>query len=135
MDNKKAPTVKIIVIDEADAVLDGIGSHAYRILKIKELEADLHETACLHGYIEMAAKEKVVDDFRTAKARVLISTDIFSRGMDIPQVNLIINFDLPIVKGIPKVENYIHRVGRSGRFGRPGVRVDFFRDSNDLNAL
>ncbi|TBU08711.1 ATP-dependent RNA helicase [Hamiltosporidium magnivora] len=221
MDKEKAQTVKIIVIDEADAVLnlDGMGSHAYRILKIleksqkiyfsatfysqikkviedfspkatcmyekenlkpeeiklyyleierkekmkaikslyeylsvgqsiifvatkhmvevlrKELEADLHETACLHGDIEMAAKEKVVDDFRTAKARVLISTDIFSRGMDIPQVNLIINFDLPIVKGIPNVETYIHRVGRSGRFGRSGFVVDLVSDSNDLKAL
>ncbi|TBU05278.1 ATP-dependent RNA helicase [Hamiltosporidium magnivora] len=110
-------------------------SYEYLSVGQKELEADLHETACLHGDIEMAAKEKVVDDFRTAKARVLISTDIFSRGMDIIQVNLIINFDLPIVKGIPRVETYIHRVGRSGRFDRSGVRVDLVSDPNDLNAL
>ncbi|TBU06325.1 ATP-dependent RNA helicase [Hamiltosporidium magnivora] len=108
--------------------------HMVEVLK-KKLEADLHETACLHGDIEMAANEKIVEDFKTAKARVLISTDIFSRGMDIPQVNLVINFDLPIVKGIPNLETYIHRIGRSGRFGRPGFVVDLVSDSNDLKAL
>ncbi|TBT98784.1 putative helicase [Hamiltosporidium magnivora] len=104
MDKEIAQTVKIIDIDEADAVLnlDGI-----------ELE----------------------HDFRTAKAFTLISTNKFSRGMDIIQVNLIINFDLPIVKGIPRVETYIHRVGRSGRFDRSGVRVDLVSDPNDLNAF
>ncbi|KAK1347357.1 ATP-dependent RNA helicase [Hamiltosporidium tvaerminnensis] len=108
--------------------------HMVEVLR-KELGADLHEKACLHGDIKRQHKKKLEHDFRTAKALTLISTNKFLRGMDISQVNLIINFDLPIVKGIPKVETYIHRVGRSGRFDRSGVRVDLVNDSNDFNAF
>lgn len=59
-------------------------------------------------------------EFRTGSSRVLISTDLLGRGIDIQQVNLIINYDLPSQK-----EKYIHRIGRSGRFGRRGVAINF----------
>jgi len=59
-------------------------------------------------------------EFRTGTSRVLITTDLLSRGIDIHQVNLVINYDLPLKK-----ESYIHRIGRSGRFGRKGVAINF----------
>ena len=57
--------------------------------------------------------------FRTGESRVLISTDLLARGIDVQQVSLVINFDIP-----RKIENYLHRIGRSGRFGRKGVAIN-----------
>ena len=59
-------------------------------------------------------------EFRSGSSRVLISTDLLARGIDVQQVSLVINFDLP-----QNMENYLHRIGRSGRFGRKGVAINF----------
>ena len=59
-------------------------------------------------------------DFRTGTTRVLVATDIISRGIDIQQVEIVINFDIP-----KHIETYIHRIGRSGRWGRKGVALNF----------
>lgn len=61
--------------------------------------------------------------------RVLISTDVWARGLDVPQVSLVINYDLPNNR-----ELYIHRIGRSGRFGRKGVAINFVK-SDDIRIL
>ena len=63
--------------------------------------------------------------FRSGSARVLITTDLLARGIDVQQVSLVINYDIPTNK-----ENYIHRIGRSGRFGRKGVAINFRVDSD-----
>ncbi|AFM97899.1 putative DEAD-box helicase [Encephalitozoon hellem ATCC 50504] len=94
----------------------------------KKLEDDLHSVSCLHGDLEIEEREKAVEEFRSSKSKILLTTDVFSRGMDIPQVNLIVNYDLPIYKGVASTQTYIHRIGRSGRFGRTGFVVDFVRD-------
>mmetsp|Transcript_24703 Transcript_24703/g.4098 ORF Transcript_24703/g.4098 Transcript_24703/m.4098 type:complete len:93 (+) Transcript_24703:939-1217(+) len=59
-------------------------------------------------------------EFRTGNSRVLITTDLLARGIDVQQVTLVINYDMPT-----NYENYLHRIGRSGRFGRKGVAVNF----------
>ena len=59
-------------------------------------------------------------EFRTGSSRVLITTDLLARGIDVQQVSLVINYDLPTNR-----ENYIHRIGRGGRFGRKGVAINF----------
>lgn len=74
----------------------------------------------MHGDMEMVDRDRIMKEFRTGSSRVLISTDLLGRGIDIQQVNLIINYDLPTQK-----EKYIHRIGRSGRFGRRGVAINF----------
>ena len=58
--------------------------------------------------------------FQSGSSRVLISTDLLARGIDVQQVSLVINYDLP-----SSTENYLHRIGRSGRFGRKGVAINF----------
>jgi len=58
-------------------------------------------------------------DFRSGAVRVMISTDMLARGIDVQQVSLVINYELPVQK-----ENYIHRIGRAGRFGRKGVTIN-----------
>merc|ERR1712224_350735 len=65
----------------------------------------------------------VMKQFRNGASRVLISTDLLARGIDVQQVNLVINYDLP-----REVDNYLHRIGRSGRYGRKGTAISFVTD-------
>jgi translation initiation factor 4A len=74
----------------------------------------------IHGDMDAREREHVMKEFRAGKSRVLIATDIIARGIDIQQVSLVINYEIPRNK-----ENYIHRIGRSGRHGRKGVAINF----------
>lgn len=76
--------------------------------------------SCLHGDMEQKERERVLDNFRSGASRVLIATDVIARGIDIQQVSLVINYDIP-----KKIETYIHKIGRSGRYGRLGVSINF----------
>jgi translation initiation factor 4A len=73
----------------------------------------------IHGEMEVGERKRRMADFRTGNVRVLISTDLLARGIDVQQVSLVINYELP-----SNHENYIHRIGRSGRFGRKGVAIN-----------
>lgn len=81
----------------------------------------------MHGDMKQDERDSIMSDFRSGKSRVLISTDVWARGIDVQQVSLVINYDLPIDK-----ENYIHRIGRSGRFGRKGVAINLLTSSDVL---
>jgi translation initiation factor 4A len=70
--------------------------------------------------MEQGQRELIMKEFRTGCTRVLITTDLLARGIDVQQVSLVINYDLPINR-----ESYIHRIGRGGRFGRKGVAINF----------
>lgn len=83
----------------------------------------------MHGDMQQDERDRVMNDFRTGHSRVLISTDVWARGIDVQQVSLVINYDLPEI-----MENYIHRIGRSGRFGRKGIAINFVTKS-DKNRL
>lgn len=74
----------------------------------------------IHGDMEQRERTYVMNNFRNGKTRVLIATDIIARGIDVQQVSLVINYDIPKDK-----ECYIHRIGRSGRHGRKGVSINF----------
>jgi translation initiation factor 4A len=74
----------------------------------------------IHGQMQPQDRELTMADFRSGKSRVLVSTDLLSRGIDIQQVSVVINYDIPV-----KVESYLHRIGRSGRYGRKGVAINF----------
>jgi len=92
--------------------------------KVDELTEKLKEknftVSSMHGEMEQTQRDLIMREFRTGTSRVLITTDLLARGIDIQQVSLVINFDLPLSK-----EKYIHRIGRSGRFGRKGVAINF----------
>jgi translation initiation factor 4A len=70
-------------------------------------------------------RTNVMKEFRSGASRVLITTDLLARGIDVQQVSLVINYDLPTNK-----ENYIHRIGRGGRFGRKGVAINFITNED-----
>jgi len=74
----------------------------------------------LHGDMDQLKREHIMKNFRSGVIKVLITTDLLSRGIDVQQVSLVINYDLPVSK-----ESYIHRIGRSGRFGRKGLAINF----------
>lgn len=84
---------------------------------------------CMHGDMPQDEREAIMDSFRKGENRVLIATDIFARGLDVSQVSLVINYDLPSTR-----ELYIHRIGRSGRWGRKGVAINFVKD-DDVRIL
>ncbi len=89
-----------------------------------------HFTVCaMHGDMDQKERDKVMEDFRSGNARVLIATDIWGRGIDVQQVSLVICYDLPFNR-----ELYIHRIGRSGRFGRKGVAINFVTEQ-DVSVL
>jgi len=73
-----------------------------------------------HGDLTSQEREVILSQFRTGSSRILITTDLLARGIDVQQVSLVINYDLP-----RNLENYLHRIGRSGRFGRKGVAINF----------
>lgn len=81
--------------------------------------------SAMHGEMEQSAREVVMKEFRSGSSRVLISTDLLARGIDVQQVSLVINYDLPANR-----ENYIHRIGRGGRFGRKGVAINFITEDD-----
>jgi len=81
--------------------------------------------SCMHGDMDQLQRDLIMREFRTGTSRVLITTDLLARGIDIQQVSLVINYDLPLSK-----EKYIHRIGRSGRFGRKGVAINFVTPSD-----
>lgn len=82
-----------------------------------------------HGDIGQKERDMILNEFRTGSSRVLITTDLLARGIDVQQVSLVINYDLP-----RNLENYIHRIGRSGRFGRKGVAINFV-SNEDVRTL
>jgi superfamily II DNA/RNA helicase len=79
---------------------------------------------CIHGDMEVRERMDRMTSFRKGDTRVLISTDLLARGIDVQQVSLVINYELPV-----QMDNYIHRIGRSGRYGRKGTAINLL--SND----
>jgi len=102
--------------------------------------ADLYEAmnedgfpvCCIHSNMEKSAREKAFSEFRNGSCRVLISSNVTARGIDIQQVSIVINFDIP-----KDVHTYLHRIGRSGRWGRKGVGINFItrRDITKLKEI
>lgn len=73
----------------------------------------------IHGDMSVSERKSRMQEFRSGKCRVLISTDLIARGIDVQQISVVINFELPVQR-----ENYIHRIGRSGRYGRKGASIN-----------
>jgi len=96
------------------------------------MKQDNFPVTMIHSNMDKLVRNKFFDDFKSGKSRVLISTNVTARGIDIQQVSIVINFDLP-----KEVETYIHRIGRSGRWGRKGIGINFItrRDVQTLKEI
>ena len=98
----------------------------------EQLTAQNFSITTIHGKMTQQERNVIVEDFRDGKTRLLLTTDLLARGIDVPQVNLVICYDMP-----PDKETYIHRIGRCGRFGKKGVSITFIKmnDMNDTRML
>lgn len=98
--------------------------------------ADGHTTLVLHGGLSSQERDFVIDRFRNGHCKVLISTDVISRGIDVLQVSLVINFDIPLTEDKqPDPETYLHRIGRTGRFGRNGIAINIIYNKASRDSL
>ncbi|GME79213.1 unnamed protein product [Ambrosiozyma monospora] len=101
--------------------------------RVEELTEQLTENkftvSAIHSELSQDDRDTIMQEFRSGSSRILISTDLLARGIDVQQVSLVINYDLPSNK-----ENYIHRIGRGGRFGRKGVAINFI-SNEDVGAM
>lgn len=88
------------------------------------------ENVCLHGFMRQRERVAALDRFKSKHVKTLIATDVASRGLDIPNVQLVINHRLPLT-----AKEYIHRVGRTARAGRKGMAISIFRFPRDLELL
>jgi translation initiation factor 4A len=92
-----------------------------RVIDLYEaMKEDSFPVCCIHSNMDKIERERVFKEFRKGSSRVLISSNVTSRGIDIQQVGVVINFDIP-----KDVHNYLHRIGRSGRWGRKGTGINF----------
>ncbi|OAD72243.1 hypothetical protein PHYBLDRAFT_78169 [Phycomyces blakesleeanus NRRL 1555(-)] len=95
-----------------------------------------HAVVSLHGKMTPEDRDRVMDDFRRGEFKVLITTNVLARGIDILQVTLVVNYDLPLdQQNEPDFEAYLHRIGRTGRFGRTGVSINFVHNEETWSKM
>ncbi|KAI9855150.1 MAG: RNA helicase required for poly(A+) mRNA export [Vezdaea acicularis] len=102
----------------------------------RRMVAEGHQVAALHGAFEGAERDRVIDSFRSGKAKVLITTNVLARGIDVQTVSMVVNYDIPTDgRGNADPQTYLHRIGRTGRFGRVGVSISFVSDRKSWEHL
>ena len=96
-----------------------------------------HKVVAIHGAFDGAERDSILEDFRTGKSKILITTNVLARGIDVQSVTMVINYDIPTMgrSNDPDPETYLHRIGRTGRFGRVGVSISFVFDRHSFRAL
>jgi ATP-dependent RNA helicase DDX19/DBP5 len=100
------------------------------------MTAEGHQVSSLHGAKDATERDQIIDSFRDGKSKVLITTNVIARGIDILQVNMVVNYDLPLtMDNKPDPETYLHRIGRTGRFGRRGVSINFVHDRRSWEEM
>ncbi|RVE72576.1 hypothetical protein OJAV_G00040450 [Oryzias javanicus] len=101
-----------------------------------ELSREGHQVALLSGEMQVEQRAAVIERFRDGKEKVLVTTNVCARGIDVEQVSVVINFDLPVDKdGNPDNETYLHRIGRTGRFGKRGLAINMVDSRMSMNIL
>jgi ATP-dependent RNA helicase DDX19/DBP5 len=102
----------------------------------RRLTADGHSVSSIHGKMEERARDKALKDFHDAASKILIATNVLSRGIDVPAVTLVVQYDMPVMfGGMYDPECFLHRVGRTGRFGRKGVALNLIENKKELRVL
>ncbi|XP_040368278.1 eukaryotic initiation factor 4A-III homolog B-like [Rosa chinensis] len=95
----------------------------------EKLRSNNFTVSSMHGDMPQKERDAIMKDFKNSESQILITTDVWARGIDVQHVSLVINYDLPNNR-----ELYIHRIGRSGRFGRKGVAINFVKN-DDIRIL
>jgi ATP-dependent RNA helicase DDX19/DBP5 len=98
------------------------------------------KSVIIFGKMEAEERDEMISQFRKGEISVIITTNMLARGIDVPEVQIVINFDVPLMKGSDDkicgdAENYLHRIGRTGRFGVKGIAVTIFDREVDQDYL
>ncbi|KAI4203691.1 MAG: hypothetical protein LQ350_001692 [Teloschistes chrysophthalmus] len=105
----------------------------------RRMNEEGHQCACLTGEYEGRLRDTIIDAFRSGQAKVLITTNVLSRGIDVQSVSLVVNYDLPDMAPTDHnradTQTYLHRIGRTGRFGRVGVSISLISGGRDFNIM
>lgn len=97
-------------------------NHVYEKLNSKGFTA-----VCIHGDRTQDERTSALSSFKSGEVSILVATDVASRGLDIPDVNYVINYDLP-----NNIDDYVHRIGRTGRAGNVGNAIALYTDQNNI---
>jgi ATP-dependent RNA helicase DDX19/DBP5 len=90
----------------------------------------------LHSSVDNEERDRTMESFRKGESNVLITTNVLARGVDVDNVCLVVNYDVPVDKdGQPDYETYLHRIGRTGRFGRKGTAINLIGDQRSIEVL
>jgi len=95
-----------------------------------------YSCSVLHGQVDNEMRDSTMESFRKGETNVLITTNVLARGVDVDNVCLVVNYDIPVTKdGEPDFETYLHRIGRTGRFGRKGTAINLISDQKSIEIL
>ncbi|XP_037955619.1 DEAD-box helicase Dbp80-like [Teleopsis dalmanni] len=100
----------------------------------KKLINDGHSVAVLSGELNVEERLGILDRFRAGLEKVLVTTNVLSRGIDVSQVTIVVNFHMPTLhgSGYPDYDTYLHRIGRTGRFGKHGIAINLIDSERDM---
>jgi ATP-dependent RNA helicase DeaD len=123
---------RILEIEDTDAVLVFVRTKIATTELATKLEARGYACAALHGDLNQAQRERTVEQLRQGELDLVVATDVAARGLDVPRISHVINYDIPY-----DIEGYIHRIGRTGRAGRAGEAILFVapREVRMLRAI
>jgi ATP-dependent RNA helicase DeaD len=123
---------RILEIEEIDAALVFVRTKTATVELAEKLEARGYPCAALNGDLNQAQREKTIEQLKNKQIDIVIATDVAARGLDVPRISHVINYDIP-----HDIEGYVHRIGRTGRAGRTGVAILFVapREMRMLRAI
>ncbi len=120
--NKITALERIAETIDYDAMIIFVRTRNDTVDVAEKLERAGYPAVALNGDMNQAQRERTVDQIKSGKSSILVATDVVARGLDIPRISLVINYDLP-----GDNEAYVHRIGRTGRAGRQGIAISFVR--------
>ncbi len=126
--NKNTAIERIVETFDYDAMLVFVRTRNDTLTVAEQLERLGYPCAALNGDMNQAQRERTVEQLKNGRISILIATDVVARGLDIPRIDLVLNYDLP-----GDTESYVHRIGRTGRAGREGTSISFVRPREMYN--
>jgi len=105
------------------------------------LRKDNLKSTIIFGEMSVEERDEMIGKFRTGEVSVIITTNMLARGIDVPEIQIVINFDVPTQRTgrgnerVGDAENYLHRIGRTGRFGTKGIAITIYDRDDDRQYL